>query len=256
MDHLRELQDNGFVILEGVLGPERQDALRTELDPHFERWLFGRNPFEGHLTQRVYGLLAKSRLFDPLVEHPAVLAACEATLGPGFLLSVAHAILIHPGEAAQSLHHDDSFYPLPRPRQALGISTIWALDDFTETNGSTRIVPGSHVLNGEPPDEGEARSVVMPAGSLLIFLGTLYHGGGENSSDGSRLGLTIQYCPAWARQQENFILGVPANEVPSLPDTVQRLIGYGIHPPFMGHVDGRHPLKALETHRPSAGSPA
>lgn len=245
MTHLEELEENGYVILEGVLDREQQEALRGVLQPHFERHLFGRNPFEGQNTQRVYGLLAKSRLFDALVAHSAVMAACEATLGPGFLLSVAHAILIHPGEAAQGLHHDDSFYPLPRPRKALGVSTIWALDDFTEDNGATRIVPGSHRWNDDRPDDAEASPVLMPAGSLLIFLGTLYHGGGENRSAASRLGLTIQYCPAWARQQENFILGVPAGEVPCLSETVQELIGYGIHPPFMGHVDGRHPLKAL-----------
>ena len=247
MKHVEELERTGYVILEGALDSDAVAALRRELDPHFDRRLFGRNPFEGRNTQRVYGLLSKSRLFDPLVEHPAVMAACEATLGPGFLLSVAHAILIHPGEAAQNLHHDDSFYPLPRPRQALGVSTIWALDDFTEDNGATRIVPGSHRWNGERPDEEAARPVVMPAGSLLVFLGTLYHGGGENRSRGTRLGLTIQYCPPWARQQENFVLGVPASEVPQLSGRIQQLIGYGIHPPFMGHVDGRHPLKALQT---------
>ncbi len=119
--------------------------------------------------------------------------------------------------------------------------------DFTEDNGATRIVPGSHRWNGNRPDESAAQPVIMPAGSLLIFLGTLYHGGGENRSSGTRLGLTIQYCPPWARQQENFILGVPAGEVPELSPRIQELIGYGIHPPFMGHVDGRHPLKALHT---------
>lgn len=242
---MQELEHSGYVILEGVLDRQQVDALRRELQPHFDRRLFGRNPFEGHDTQRVYGLLQKSRLFDPLVEHPAVMDACESTLGAGFLLSVAHAILIHPGEAAQSLHHDDSFYPVPRPRRALGVSTIWALDDFTEDNGATRIVPGSHHWNGDEPDESAARPVLMPAGSLLIFLGTLYHGGGENRSAETRLGLTIQYCPPWARQQENFILGVPAGDVPKLSTRIQELIGYGIHPPFMGHVDGRHPLKAL-----------
>jgi len=246
MDHLEKLKNDGFVILEGILDRDQQGALRGELQPHFERRLFGRNPFEGHRTQRVYGLLSKSRAFDSLVEHPAVMAACEATLGPGFLLSVAHAILIHPGEAAQSLHHDDGFYPQARPRQALGVSTIWALDDFTAENGATRVVPGSHLLaEGERPGEAAAQPVVMPAGSLLIFLGTLFHGGGENRANTSRLGLTIQYCPPWARQQENFILGLPPEEVPGLSPRVRELIGFSIHPPFMGHVDGRHPLKAI-----------
>ena len=244
-DHLETLGHDGYVIVKGALSAQELKSIRAELAPHFDRQMFGRNAFEGHKTQRVYGLLGKSRRFDPLAEHPAVMAACEEILGPGFLLSVAHAILIHPGEQQQSLHHDDSFYPLTRPRRALGVSTIWAIDDFTADNGATTIVPGSHTWGSERPEPEDAHPVIMPAGSLLIFQGTLFHGGGENRSDGSRLALTLQYCPPWARQQENFVLGVPREVVPDLSTRLQELIGYSIHPPFMGHVDGRHPLKAL-----------
>jgi len=242
---LQHLRDDGYLVIENALSAEQVARLRRALDPHFEKQLYGRNPFEGHQTQRVYGLLQKTRDFDALIEDSRVMKTCEEFLGD-FLLTASHAILIHPGESSQSLHHDDSFYPFPRPREPLGISTIWALDDFTGSNGATRVVPGSHRWGEERPDEDtEPRIVRMPAGSLLIFLGTLFHGGGDNESDGSRLGVTIQYCPGWARQQENYVLGVPADTARQLSPTLQALMGYSIHPPFMGHVDGRHPLKSL-----------
>ena len=248
-DMVDQLRGDGYAVIEGVLDQIQLDEIRRALEPHLERRHFGRNPFEGRKTQRVYGLVQKSLAFAPLIEHSAVMTACEDVLGPGFLLSVAHAIQIHPGEDSQSLHHDDSFYPMPRPREALGVSTIWAIDDFTADNGATQIVPGSHVWSQSPtelPQDLDVRPVIMPAGSVLIFLGTLYHGGGENRSSSSRLALTIQYCPAWARQQESFLLGVPHEMARSLPPRVQELIGYSINPPFMGHVDGRHPTKVWD----------
>jgi len=242
---LQGLRDDGYLVIENALSRAQVSQLRRALDPHFEELLYGRNPFEGHQTQRVYGLVQKTRDFDPLIEDPRVLQACQEFLGD-HLLTAAHAILIHPGETAQSLHHDDSFYPFPRPRKPLGLSTIWALDDFTHDNGATRVVPGSHRWGDERPgDDAEPLNVCMPAGSLLIFLGTLFHGGGDNTSDRSRLGITIQYCPGWARQQENYILSVPAKTVRQLSPTLQALLGYSLYPPFMGHVDGRHPLKSL-----------
>lgn len=243
------LTNDGYLILERVLDQQALDGIRSALEPHLASGPFGRNPFEGRKTQRVYGLLQKSRVFDPLVEHPVVMEACEEVLGPGFLLSVAHAIQIHPGESPQALHHDDAFYPGPRPRDPLGVSTIWAIDEFTPDNGATLIVPKSHTWpesSRELPEGLEPEPVVMPAGSLLLFLGTLYHGGGENTGDSTRLGLTIQYCPAWARQQESFLLGVRGQVAQQLSLKVQELIGYSIHPPFMGHVDGRHPTKVWD----------
>jgi ectoine hydroxylase-related dioxygenase (phytanoyl-CoA dioxygenase family) len=243
---LDRLRDEGFVVVENALSKDRVAQLRRALDPHFEEQLYGRNPFEGHKTQRVYGLLQKTRDFDALIEDGRVMTACREYLGD-YLLTAAHAILIHPGETAQSLHADDSFYPFPRPREPLGISTMWALDDFTDKNGATRLVAGSHRWGDERPgDDTRSAIACMPAGSLLIFLGTLFHGGGDNASESSRLGVTIQYCPGWARQQENYVLGVPAETARNLSPTVQALLGYSIHPPFMGHVNGLHPKKALE----------
>src|SRR6185295_16707002 len=143
---LREQFDRrGYLIFERVLSPDRVAEIRAALAPHLAADLTGRNDFEGRKTNRVYALLAKSPVFAELAIHPLALAFAEAELGPSLLLSALLAINLHPGESVQPWHFDDSSIRLPRPRPALGISAFWAIDDTTEVNGSTEVVPGSHL---------------------------------------------------------------------------------------------------------------
>jgi ectoine hydroxylase-related dioxygenase (phytanoyl-CoA dioxygenase family) len=124
---------------------------------------------------------------------------------------------------------------------------MWALDDFTEVNGATRVIPGSNKwTDRRPADTDTVVQAVMPAGSAMLFVGSVFHGGGANNSDRPRLGTIIEYVAGWLRQQENQILAVPPEIVRTLPERLQELIGYNIHPPFLGNVDGRHPRKVLE----------
>ena len=177
------------------------------------------------------------------------------SLQPDFLLSASHSISLNPGETAQSLHSDDNFYRQPRPRPPIGISVIGAIDDFTKANGATELIPGSH-LWGEPGAPGrpnemaeiEAMLVPMevPAGSALVFAGTLLHRGGANVTDRPRMAFTNQYCEPWARPQENFWLSVPKARVREMSRAAQVLLGYEIAPPFLGMVTASHPRKALE----------
>ena len=91
--------------------------------------------------------------------------------------------------------------------------------------------------------------MVMPAGSAIVFLGTLWHRGGANRSDAPRLALSTQYCEPWARQQENFVLAIPPAAARGFSERVQELLGYSIHPPFMGHAGGLHPKRRLAARR-------
>ncbi|MBM4265733.1 MAG: phytanoyl-CoA dioxygenase family protein [Deltaproteobacteria bacterium] len=268
------LERDGYVVLENVLSAEEQRALRSELALPLEVDPFGRNDFEGHRTKRVYSLVARGPACAALAEHPRILALCDRVLEPGYLLTASQAIRIDPGETPQALHTDDPFYTLPRPRAPVSVATIWALDDFTKENGATQVIPGSHRWSDEElknplaqvdfttragadpgrelADEQTRRlrdrlvDVVMPAGSVVFFLGTLAHRGGENRSRGSRLGLSNQYCQPWARPQENFFLSIPRERARALSERVQQLLGYSIHPPFMGHALGMHPRRFLE----------
>jgi ectoine hydroxylase-related dioxygenase (phytanoyl-CoA dioxygenase family) len=240
------LERDGYAIVEGVLSAAEARAKREELTRILAATPTGRNDFEGFKTRRIYALFAKTRAFDEPAVHPLVLGVLDRVLGH-YQLSAPVGIEIGPGETAQRLHRDDGIYPIPPPHAELVVNTMWALDEFTEANGATHVVPGSHRWTGRRPgaDTPTVRAV-MPAGAVMFFLGSVYHGGGANTTDRPRLGVILEYAVGWVRPQENHILAVPKQTVQKLPRRLQELLGYNIHPPFIGYVDGRHPLKYLE----------
>ena len=184
------------------------------------------------------------------VEHARVLSVVDAFLQPGYLLSAALAIKLHPEETEQPFHIDDGGDTplLRRPRAMVGVSTIWALDDFTEDNGATQVIPDSHLWSeDEQPQCDKAVTITMLAGSVLVFAGNLFHRGGANRSKAARRALTVQYCMPWLRQIENMSLAVPPSAARQYSKRVQEMLGYGIvSPGFMGYVDGKHPARLLE----------
>lgn len=242
---LAQLREDGYIVLRDLIPAEACEAIRAETARLAEHK--GRNPFEGVRTQRVYSPLTKTRAMDDLVDHPRVLALLDALFPPNYLLSQAQIINILPGEAAQPLHHDDAFYRLPRPGHDVHAAFICAIDPFTADNGATMVVPGSHKWDAtRVPDRSEAVPLALPAGSAVFFLGSLWHGGGANRTESARLAVTCQYCEAWLRQHENFFLEVPRALARTLRPRIVELMGYSIHPPFMGMVDGRHPRRLLD----------
>src|SRR5690348_4097133 len=229
-----DLERDGFVVLERLIPEELVQAFRADVLPRLAP-PYARNNFEGFATQRLYNVIQKTLACNPLVEHPVVLGLLDRMLEPNYLLSQLQVIHILPGEARQPLHHDDAFYPWPRPRRSLGAAAIWAIDPFTEDNGATVVLPRSHLWpDRAPTDADELRSVVMPAGSVVVFHGTLWHGGGANRSQAPRLAVAAQYCAPYLRQQENFGLSVTRERARECSEHVQRMLGYSIHPPFMG----------------------
>ncbi len=244
---LADLERDGYAVVERLLSPDDAAAIRDELRAVLDRTPTGRNDFEGFSTRRIYALFAKTRAFDALATHPLLLSVLDTVLGPSYQLSAPTGIEIGPGEKPQFLHTDDGIYPLPRPHPEVVLNTMWAFDDFTEANGATRVVPGSHRWGDRMPvDPDETVTITMPAGSVLFILGNLWHGGGANQTRRTRLGVLLEYAAGWLRQQENHVLAVPPDIVRTLDPRLQELLGYGIHPPFVGYVDGRHPKRVLE----------
>lgn len=240
-----ELEANGYAIIEGVLTADEAKAKRKALTDILDATPTGRNDFEGYKTRRIYALFAKTREFDGPATHPLMLGVLDRVLG-SYQLSAPIGIEISPGESQQRLHTDDGVYPLPRPHQELVLNMMWALDDFTELNGATHVIAGSHKWADRRPQEGDAEErAVMPAGSVMFFVGSVFHGGGANNSERPRLGVILEYCTTWLRPQENHFLGVPKSIVRSLPERLQELLGYNIHGGLIGNVDGRHPKKYL-----------
>lgn len=260
---LAALDSDGYTVIPGFLDPptlaEATARLRELLGQHK-----GRNDFEGEKTERVYTLVARGKVFERIVEDARIMALLDAIFQPNYLLTATQAICIHPGETPQPFHADDGFYPIPRPRPMVSLSTIVAIDPFTAENGGTEYIPKSHrwsddeiagtylLGDGADSQENEDRLAAMAVtarlqpGDCIVFAGTLIHRGGGNRSDAPRLAFTNQYCAPWARTQENFYLGVPPEKIKAMSPKVQSLLGYSIHPPFMGQVTARHPLKTLE----------
>ncbi len=258
-----EIDATGYTIIPGFLS---QDVLQ-QVDDCFDAWLgqhAGRNNFEGLATERIYTLVARDKVFQDIVEDARILALLDHYFLPNYLLTASQAIVISPGESAQPWHTDDAFYALPRPRPMISLSTIVAIEPFTAENGGTQVIPGSHLwsdeeiagsyIHGDHESDPElvdrvaerAIPLEMNAGDCAVFAGTLLHRGGPNTSTVTRRALSNQYCQPWARTQENFFLSIPPQEVARMSAKLQSLLGYSIHPPFMGQVTASHPLKALE----------
>jgi len=250
--HARAIERDGYTLIEDFLDARRLSEVRRVLGFYLGTHT-GRNPFEGRSTERVYTLVARGRVFWDIALDDRVLALCDRFLLPECLLTASQAICIRPGEQRQDFHHDDTFYTVPRPRPMISISTIAAVDAFTAENGGTEIIPGSHLWGDDwserVKDEtrgAKPRTVAMPAGACVMFSGTLVHRGGANRSAAPRLAFSNQYCQPWARQQENFLLGVPPEVARQMPERLQRMLGYSVYPPFMGQLTASHPAKALQ----------
>ena len=263
----QQYDEQGYIIFEDILSPAQLDEQRAALKPWLEADRRGRNNFEGAQSNRIYGMLDKDPVFADLVSHPLQLAFAERELGDSCLLYACLAINLLPGETVQPWHFDDSHCALARPRDPLSLSTFWSISNTTEENGATEIIPGSHKWGAEEPaganrpddfrsrrtdakpgtrdDHPDMIRAIMPAGSLMIAKGTLWHRGGANNSDKPRLIVTPQFCKGWCRPLEQQLLAVPPEKVAQFPKRVQELLGYNIHPPFMGYVDGMHPSRVL-----------
>ncbi|KAH7261635.1 phytanoyl-CoA dioxygenase family protein [Fusarium tricinctum] len=252
-ENINSVIKNGYVILENLFTDTEVEQACEELKHLAESPAAGpassggRNKFEGFLTNRIYALLNKSRIFDKFVTHPQVVALNDYFLDPGWLLSVMLSIYIQPGEDPQTLHHDDGYITVPRPHRPFGTAIMVALDAYTENNGATVIVPKSHEWGSDRiPTRSEAIPVVMPKGSVVFFLGTLWHGGGQNRSEHERRALTVQYCQPWVRPIENQILAVDFEKLSQIPKQIVNMLGYEVCKPFIGFANGQSPLKAAQ----------
>jgi ectoine hydroxylase-related dioxygenase (phytanoyl-CoA dioxygenase family) len=247
--HLERLARDGYTIVEDAFEADLGAALLADID-RLERELAtqpANNSFEGHHTTRVYNLLAHGELWQQVPVQPAVLPIVRNVLGDGCLISSLSSISIHPGETAQPIHADDQIMPLARPHPATVANSMWALTDFTEANGATRVVPGSHLADHAPP-YGEHQDTVpaeMAAGSILIWHGSLWHGGGANLTDHRRVGVAMNYCAGWIRQQENQQLGISAEVMAGFSPLLRELCGLGIYRGLIGHIDRQSPAHLL-----------
>jgi Phytanoyl-CoA dioxygenase (PhyH) len=220
--HAERVRAVGWSVVEHAISLDFADAIAEDL-PRLEHDLGivpGDNAFEGRRTTRIYNLLVH-----------------------GSLSSIA----IGSDEQAQPIHSDDQLIPLPKPHPPLICNTIWAITDFTEENGATRLCPGTHLADHSPDpfEHYDSIPAEMPKGGVLIWVGSLWHGGGANTTSERRVGIAMNYCAGYVRQQENQQLGIPIETMRRFPRRLQELCGYSIYNGLIGHIDKQHPGKRL-----------
>ena len=247
--HLDAIARDGFTIVEDAIEPALVDALHDDL-LRLEREydvVPADNSFEGSNTVRIYNLLAFGPVYEVVPVHENVLPIVEGVLDRGCLVSSLSSISIDPGESAQPIHADDQLIPLPKPHVPTVCNTMWALTDFTEANGATRVIPGSHLADCSPEYGGHYDSIPaeMTKGSVLVWHGSLWHGGGANTTDARRAGIAMNYCAGWIRQQENQQLGIPREIAARFSPRLRQLCGYGIYNGLMGHINKHDPVEML-----------
>jgi ectoine hydroxylase-related dioxygenase (phytanoyl-CoA dioxygenase family) len=155
----------------------------------------------------------------------------EVQVGPNardLRLSTGELMALGPGETPQMLHRDaDSWLQLPAPRPEILASANVALTPFTEDNGATVVVPGSHRWPRERKAEPEDCVLAcMPRGAALLYSGEVLHGGGRNETDALRIGLYVGYLASWLRPIENHLITNGPEVVRAASEPVRRLLDW------------------------------
>jgi hypothetical protein len=247
-----ELARAGALIIDNLVEPEVMDRVIAEIEPYIDATPSGPDDFSGRRTRRTGALITRSPTARELVQHPTILGTAGIVLGhsPTYQINLTQVISVGSGEPAQKIHRDQwTFGDFPFPKgHDVQCSTIWALDDFTDENGATRVIPGSnHARNRINFAQRDTIPAAMTKGSVLVYTGSVYHGGGANVTTEPRRGMNLTYIVGWLRQEENQYLSTPPEVARTLPTDLLRLMGYQECGVSLGYIDDcRDPLDALE----------
>ncbi len=245
------LERDGCVVIDGLLRRDEIDQINLEMADHVEATAKGTDDFAGSETRRTGTLVARSPKSRDVIMNRTVLDVAARALSHAtrFQLHCTQIISVGPGSEPQLIHRDQwafDMFPFP-PGFDTTFATMWAFTDFTDANGATRVIPGSHKLADRLEfTQQDTEAAEMEAGSVLLYTGSLYHGAGGNSSDSDRVGLIIHYTLGWLRQEENQYLCVPKEVLQELPEDLLRLMGYDHGSYSLGFIDdGRDPIAAV-----------
>jgi len=244
---VQALETEGYAIVDELASTTTMDAIGAEMAPHVEGTAYGYDNYLGKKTRRTGALIARSPTSHQLIQHPLVMGACKGLLKKAsrFQLQLTQIISVYPGSPAQKLHQDETiwdFFPFPQDYHPQ-CNLLWAMSEYTEENGATRVVPNSQDQKGRHYQYEESLPAVMKRGSALFYTGKVFHGAGANHSDGVRTALNVTYAAGWLRQEENQYLTTPIEVARSLPDDLLKLMGYQMGCLGMGYVrDFEDPL--------------
>lgn len=243
----------GCCVIERLVDADVMEAISAELEPFRQGASVGASDFEGHQTRRIGSPLPRSATFRSIAMHPIIMAAGDHVLGhaTSWRYSAAEFIEIGPGETPQPIHRDQWKYDMVDFPFEVELNGMWAITDFTVANGATRVAPGSNQAgNRKRPPVEDLVPAEMACGSLLLYTGATYHGGGPNTTDSWRSGLSLQHGVSWLTQSTNQFLECPPAMVRDWPDELARFIGYAKSGNGLGYWgDSEDPLSAVHPDR-------
>ena len=229
---LAAIRRDGAIIIDQLASESAIAALRAETDPYMEASRNGTDEFSGHATTRTGGLVARSAEVRKLIQNPIVLSLCDGFLLENcerYQLHLTQVIRLRPGQGSQMIHRDKWAWGHHLSHLEPQLNTIWALSEFTAENGATVVAPRSGDWpDDRAPQDSELTQAEMSPGSVLVYSGSVFHGGGNNRSDGDRVGLNITYALGWLRQEENQYLSTPPELAREFDRELQALIGYAM----------------------------
>ncbi|MCW0181422.1 MAG: phytanoyl-CoA dioxygenase family protein [Zavarzinia sp.] len=249
-DIARTMKENGYCIVDELAPSSLMDRISAEMAPYIDNSMYGLDNFLGLQTKRTGALIARSPAARELIMLPTVTGTAGLVLANAstFRLHLTQIISVYPGSPAQKLHQDEvawDFFPFPLDYE-IQCNLLWALTDYTEEMGATRVVPGSHLSTRKKYSIEDSVPAVMKRGSALFYTGKIFHGAGENKSDKLRQAINITYAVGWVRQEENQYLSTPIEIARTLPDDLLKVMGYQLGCFSMGYMrDGEDPMTAI-----------
>ena len=263
-DIIEVLEKDGAAIVDDFVSQEWlsefNSAIQTSID-NYKPFDYGEpeaEEFLGRQTVRLNGLIRKAPNYIDLITDDRLLTIMDHFLAPNcgqYRLNSSEIIEIHGGETAQELHWDDVIWPAHfwAPDLLLQFNVMIAATDFTESNGATLVVPGSHKWDHSKrqPKQKEITQAVMKAGSAVFIPGKTLHGGGNNTDGIKRRAIVASYVLGWLRTQENHFLHTSIDEAMKWPERVRQLLGYDLYAHYDENIQGG-PLGYYEYGSPSA----
>ena len=252
---LNVLKKDAVVIIDDLVSEDIVKQVSQELKPYLEKTNNGKSEFSGLSTKRIGALMARSAASRELAINPLILEILDGFLGPfcdDYQINLTQAVSIGPNEKPQILHRDRGMYGgfIPRKIEPL-LGCVFAITDFTKANGATQVVLGSHKWDkNRDPLPSEITYAEMEPGSVLIYTGTILHGGGENITNSHRLGAFMHYSLNWLRQQENQYLSCPAEIAKNLDPKLRSLMGYSRAGYVLGYFSSPYEEDNLEVVSP------
>lgn len=224
IDLKAEILDKGYVVIEEFFNSNLAASVKEAIQDRTNKMMV----LKGDSSTRYVNLLGTHSIFEELLLDYDIDTIAKSILGEHTNLVDFEILTLHPGAAALSSHIDYPFVLMDKVfvDPIASLQTLWALDDFTETNGATLIVPGSHKERKFPDSSFNDRCqpLFLKQGSVVVFHGALWHGTMPNLSDQNRSSALVSFAPIWVKPLSQLDTNV--NKEDYMKPAMRDLLGY------------------------------